>query len=54
MDKEMQSVDVQRSWANYVSGDEKVGTCWRYLLVSETDVKNAKGSWDALKGLGGA
>lgn len=26
----------------------------RYLLVSETDVKNAKGSWEALKGLGGA
>jgi len=59
MDKEMQSADVQRKrdaarrWANYVSGDDKVGTCWRYLLVSETDVKNAKGSWDALKGLGG-
>jgi len=59
MDKEMQSADVQRKrdaarrWANYVSGDGKVGTCWRYLLVSETDVKNAKGSWEALKGLGG-
>jgi type III restriction enzyme len=59
MDKEMTSADVQgkrdaaRRWANYVSGDEKVGTCWRYLLVSETDVKNAKGSWEALNGLGG-
>jgi len=60
MDKEMQSAEVQRKrdaarrWANYVSGDEKVGACWRYLLVSETDVKNAKGAWEALKGLGGA
>jgi type III restriction enzyme len=60
MDKEMTSADVQgkrdaaRRWANYVSGDEKVGACWRYLLVSEADVKTAKGSWDALKGLGGA
>lgn len=59
MDKEMQSADVRnkraaRRWDNYVSGDESVGTCWRYLLVCETDVKNAKGSWDALKGFGGA
>ncbi len=59
MDREMTSADVQgkrdaaRRWANYVSGDEAVGTCWRYLLVSETDVKTAKGSWEALKGLGG-
>ncbi len=59
MDKEMASADVRgkreaaQRWANYVSGDEKVGTCWRYLLVSEADVKTAKGSWEALKGLGG-
>jgi type III restriction enzyme len=60
MVKEMRSADVQgkreaaRRWANHVSGDEKVGTRWRYLLLSETDVRAAKGSWDALKGLGGA
>lgn len=59
MDKEVSSADVQgkreaaRRWANYVSSDEKVGTCWRYLLASETDIKTAKGSWDALKALGG-
>jgi len=59
MDREMTSAEVQgkreaaRRWANYVSGDEAVGTCWRYLLVSETDVKTARGSWEALKGLGG-
>jgi len=59
MDKEMSSAEVKgkraaaRRWANYVSGDESVGTCWRYLLVSESDVKNAKGSWEALQSLGG-
>ncbi len=59
MDKEMTSAEVQgkreaaRRWANYVSGDETVGACWRYLLVSESDVKTARGSWEALKGLGG-
>ena len=60
MDKEMSSADVQgkreaaRRWANHVSADDKVGTRWRYLLLSETDVRTAKGSWDALKRLGGA
>lgn len=58
MDKEMTSRDVQRKrdaalrWANHVSADEKVGTRWHYLLVSETNVKAAKGSWEALKGFG--
>jgi type III restriction enzyme len=58
-DKEMTTPDVKgkrdaaRRWANYVSADDKVaGVRWRYLLVSETDVKTAKGSWAALKGLG--
>jgi len=59
MDKEMASEDVQakrnaaRRWANHVSADESVGTIWRYLLVSETDVKIARGSWEALKAVGG-
>jgi type III restriction enzyme len=59
MDKEMQTPDVKgkrdaaRRWANYVSADEKVGgTRWRYLLVSESDVKTAKGSWVAMAALG--
>jgi type III restriction enzyme len=58
MDKEMMSSDVQgkreaaRRWANHVSADEeKVGVRWRYLLASEADVKTARGSWTALKGL---
>jgi hypothetical protein len=46
--------DAARRWANYVNADEKVGgTRWRYLLLSESDVKTAKGSWEALKALGG-
>ena len=58
MDKEMASADVKgkreaaRRWANYVNADEKVSEKWRYLLVSESDVDTAKGSWSALKKLG--
>ncbi len=58
MEKEMTADDVRqkreaaRRWANYVTADDKVGVPWRYLLVSESDVETAKGSWDALKALG--
>ena len=57
-DKEMNAPDVQGKreaatrWANHVSADAAVGTRWRYLLVSESDVETAKGSWKALKQLG--
>jgi type III restriction enzyme len=60
MDKEMSSAEVQGKrdaatrWANHVSADEKVSVVWRYLLVCESDVKTARGSWEALKKLGGA
>ncbi len=53
MDKEMASADVvgkrkaAKRWANYVTADETVGVPWRYLLVSESDVETAKGSWPA-------
>ncbi len=59
MEKEMTAEDVKgkreaaKRWANYVTSDENVGVGWRYLLVSESDVDTAKGSWDALKKLGG-
>jgi type III restriction enzyme len=59
MDKEMASEDVKgkrdaaRRWANYVNADETVDVPWRYLLVSEADVETARGSWSALKKLGG-
>jgi type III restriction enzyme len=58
MDKDVTTADVQgkreaaQRWANYVNADDKVNVTWRYLLVSETDVTTAKGSWSALKGLG--
>jgi type III restriction enzyme len=58
MDKEMNSGEVRGKrdaamrWANHVTADEKVGVQWRYLLVSETDVETARGSWGALKSLG--
>jgi type III restriction enzyme len=58
MDKEMASADVQgkreaaKRWANHVSADASVDVTWRYLLVSETDVHTAHGSWPALKLLG--
>lgn len=58
MNKEVTSADVQakreaaKRWANHVSADSSVGVKWRYLLVSETDVEDAKGSWAALKRLG--
>lgn len=58
MEKEVKSEDVQakreaaKRWANHVSADDKVKVTWKYLLVSESDVQTAKGSWTALKKLG--
>lgn len=58
MDKEMTSADVQGKreaaarWANHVSANAEVGTPWRYLLVAESDVTMARGSWSSLKQIG--
>jgi type III restriction enzyme len=58
MDKEMASEDVKgkreaaKRWANHVTADPSVKLTWKYLLVSESDINTAKGSWDALKRLG--
>lgn len=60
MDKELESPDVKREenaalrWANHVS--DKTGVTWRYLLVGETDIAEAHGSWSAcaLRNLAGA
>ncbi len=38
-------------WVNHVNADPKAGAAWAYLLVLESDVAAAKGSWAALKGL---
>lgn len=39
-------------WSKHVNADDKVTDTWCYLLISEANVKRAKGSWTALKGLG--
>jgi type III restriction enzyme len=60
MDKEMKTEEVQEKrqaatrWANYVSTNAEVGQLWRYLLVSESDIRTSKGSWPALERLGTA
>jgi type III restriction enzyme len=57
MDKEMTTASVQgkreaaKRWANHVTADVSVDQAWKYLLVSESDVATAKGSWRALKQL---
>lgn len=58
MDKEMTSPDVTGKreaalrWANHVNVDERVEARWGYLLLSESDVEMARGSWTALKTVG--
>lgn len=56
-DNKMTDVDVQakrqsaKAWVNYVNGLSEVtnrGERWNYLLVSESDIDQAKGSWSAL------
>ena len=38
---------------NFLSNpDSKVGREWKYLFVTESQVKQAKGSWEAMKALG--
>jgi type III restriction enzyme len=59
MDKEMTSPDVRgkreaaQRWANHVNADECVKAKWGYLLLSESDVEMSKGSWAALRMVGG-
>lgn len=60
-DNQMEANDVQakresaRKWVNVVNGLEDVlarGEKWSYVLLSESDIAQAKGSWDALKRFG--
>jgi type III restriction enzyme len=37
-----------QEWANLVNADEQVTERWGYLLVSETDLRQAKDDWPAL------
>ena len=58
-DKDAHSEDVQgkrqaaKRWANVVNADGSSDRKWTYLLLTETDLKNAKGSWPALVKAGG-
>lgn len=57
MDKEKASGDVKdkreaaRRWANHDNKSPKTSVKWSYLLAFEADVKQAAGSWPALKKL---
>lgn len=41
-----------RRWANVVNSSMAENTTWRYLLLSEQDVADAKGSWESMKVFG--
>ena len=45
--------DAARRWANVVNASDEVDRTWRYLLLSESEIKNAKGSWAVLTKTGG-
>ena len=53
-DRDLQTANVQakrqaaQRWANHVSADERVPEHWGYLLVGETDLRQARGDWNAL------
>ena len=44
--------EAAKRWVNYVNASSLVDVTWGYLLVSESDLADAKGSWEALKALG--
>jgi len=58
MNKEMTSDEVvgkrraAKTWANTVNSSGRAGGEWRYLLLSEDDVKDAGGYWEQMKGFG--
>lgn len=55
MNKELESVDVAAkrraavTWSNTVTNSGKVDGPWRYLLLSEDDVKDSHGKWEQMK-----
>lgn len=58
MDKEMQAGDVvakkkaAKTWANTINNSGLADGRWQYLLLSETDVQDAAGSWAQMKSFG--
>ena len=59
-DRDLATENVQakrraaREWANLVNADERVSERCGYLLVSETDLRQAKDDWLALVHAAGA
>lgn len=57
-DKDVTSVEVEgkrraaQRWVNHVNASGLVKSPWGYLLVSETDIEQARHSWPVLKQLG--
>lgn len=57
-DDAMTSVEVQakrkaaKRWVNTVNASGELEATWGYILVSETDIDDAKHSWPALKRIG--
>lgn len=53
-DRDLQSENVQakrqaaQRWANHVTADERVADRWSYLLVGESDLRQARGDWESL------
>jgi type III restriction enzyme len=58
-DRELQTQNVQakreaaQRWANHVSADERVTERWNYMLIGETDLRQARGDWRALAAVTG-
>jgi len=58
-DRDLQTENVRakrqaaQRWANHVSADERVSDHWNYLLIGETDLRQARGDWHALVGAAG-
>lgn len=47
-----QKREAAKRWVNKVNASGITSDTWRYLLVTESDILAAKGSWNALERLG--
>jgi type III restriction enzyme len=47
-----QKREAAKRWVNKVNASGITTDTWRYLLVTESDILSAKGSWGALERLG--
>ncbi|MFF0991456.1 DEAD/DEAH box helicase [Kocuria nitroreducens] len=51
-DEVMAKREAAKRWVNKVNASNKTSDTWKYLLVTETDIRTARGSWPALQRLG--